>query len=81
MMDITCVLKQVRDIKFIKKIILSKYQRKLLPYFHSNYIDTEGSETLLQPSNVLNEKAILENYLNIAVGKQHQSKVDKKIIK
>ncbi|CDW87692.1 UNKNOWN [Stylonychia lemnae] len=73
-LDLRYVIKELRTLRFISNILLNKHQRFLLPYFKANLLNH-------QPQKRFDDQDKLSNYLNKAIQRQDQAKIDKRILK
>ncbi|CDW89063.1 UNKNOWN [Stylonychia lemnae] len=74
-LDIRHIVKELRNIRFIQKVLLDKYQRSMIKYFKGN---------LLNEAPDLNNKFTQDNvmiYLKQILSKEKQNSFDKRLMK
>jgi len=79
-MDIRSINRELRTLKFIAKVMLTKYQRFMIPFFKENLLElvkVQGEEDL--QDNIKDLK--LKDCLDQTIYSAHYSKLDKRVLK
>ncbi|CDW78786.1 UNKNOWN [Stylonychia lemnae] len=78
-LDIRHIVKELRTVKFIQKVLLTKYQRVMIPYFKGNLLNEVASSQENKNSKAQDIK--LAEFLKQALMQTHQNAFDKRLIK
>ncbi|CDW86712.1 UNKNOWN [Stylonychia lemnae] len=78
-LDIRHIVKELRTVKFIQKVLLTKYQRIMIPYFKGNLLNEVVSSQDNSRKNVKDDK--LADFLKQALMSTRQNVFDKRLIK
>lgn len=68
-------MKELRTLKFISKVVLTKYQRFLLPHFKANLLN------YVPKAAIHSKDEHLKEYLKRAIVRHKKSKIDKRMLK
>ncbi|CDW87510.1 UNKNOWN [Stylonychia lemnae] len=78
-LDIRHIVKELRTIKFIQKVLLTKYQRVMIPYFKGNLLNEVASNQENKNSKAQYSK--LAEFLKQALISTNENVFDKRLIK
>ncbi|CDW78736.1 UNKNOWN [Stylonychia lemnae] len=74
-LDIRYIVKELRNIKFVQKVLLNKYQRSMVQYFKGNLLN----EAVEKKSTLSADKLLL--FLRKTLLKSNQNTFDKRLLK